>query len=816
MMGNIALLLFVIQLCPAWALLASEPETNATSFTKALGGSAETVSIQAVPLPVVENILILPADKPVNVPGFRLLSFGGIADVGAKAKSATEATLRWDKTGLEAVFDCTDAAIVAELQGRDNMKLWKDDCVYVWLAPSHIDNAANTMIMVQVSAGGVVHDNRNKDQEVDIEGLEAEVTRTDTGWRARVKVPWKGLDVPCPKPGDVWCINLTRMDHPGKYDYNTMEHSSWMPIPGGDELDMKSWAHIIVAGATVTPEVIAAKNALDESFRADKTVVAAKLKAKRLAIEPANPNASPDAYKLLKYLASLPDKPDKRVLIGQNCTMADHDKFIDALAKSTGKWPALLEMSWELGGGNTTDIAGNNQMLIDHWNAGGLVSIQLNPVNPFNPNIGRYWDDRPVTRGSLAEVLKPGTPANAIWMDYLSRIARGMAPLRDAGVVVLFRPLHEMTFRDCYWYDAGASYPDPEPFRNLWKLMFNYLTYECGLNNLIWVYAAADSEPYGAPTDFCYPGDEYVDMVGLSFYMDDKMTIQGQGYSRLSALGKPFAFTEFGLGQPCHGLWDNMRLLQVIREKYPETIYALYWPSWTGNLTSIVENKNADKLLNDPMVLNRGELDWKVIAVPDSWVHPPKTDIKVAVVGDNGFLGRIPLKRGTVNLQGEPLGLPYAKDLEVTTEQGVKICRWTVVSSNAAIRMVQRVSENNGNLQIDLEASADGKAPEIWYTLQVPTTRFAGGTYAAGSKTGPLSSDPLPMDAIKFFEGKVRKVSFTAPGGLKLGFELEPAAEIYIQDSRKWSPNFSMPMGVRPDSAVKDGKTKLTIRLSLD
>ena len=72
------------------------------------------------------------------------------------------------------------------------------------------------------------------------------------------------------------------------------------------------------------------------------------------------------------------------------------------------------------------------------------------------------------------------------------------------------------------------------------------------------------------------------------------------------------------------------------------------------------------------------------------------------------------------------------------------------------------------------------------------------------------------MDAIKFFQGKVGKVFFTAPGGLKLGFEMEPAAEIYIQDSRRWSANFSMPIVVRPDTSAKDGKTKLTIRLSLD
>ncbi len=76
--------------------------------------------------------------------------------------------------------------------------------------------------------------------------------------------------------------------------------------------------------------------------------------------------------------------------------------------------------------------------------------------------------------------------------------------------------------------------------------------------------------------------------------------------------------------------------------------------------------------------------------------------------------------------------------------------------------------------------------------------------------------DPLPEGERKFFEGKVGKVSFTAPGGLKLGFELEPEAELYIQDSRQWSPNFSVPVALHPGTLPKGQKIKQTIRLGLD
>jgi hypothetical protein len=72
------------------------------------------------------------------------------------------------------------------------------------------------------------------------------------------------------------------------------------------------------------------------------------------------------------------------------------------------------------------------------------------------------------------------------------------------------------------------------------------------------------------------------------------------------------------------------------------------------------------------------------------------------------------------------------------------------------------------------------------------------------------------MEAIKCYQNAARKVLFTAPGGLKLGVELNTAADITIQDSRRWSPNFSVPIIVHPDGAAKDGTTTLTIILSLE
>lgn len=195
------------------------------------------------------NVLTLDGKQAATATGFT------VAKSGAAPKQATSATLTWDTNGLDVVFDCVDSGIVAEQKGRDNIKLWKDDSVYVWLDPGHTHNSARQLIMVQVSAGGECHDHRNGDAKFDVAGIVVDTNRTANGWRAHVQMPWKGLGTECPKPGDVWGLNLSRMDQPGKTDYAKMESSSWVSIPDGDATTLDRWGHVVFAAAgAVAPE----------------------------------------------------------------------------------------------------------------------------------------------------------------------------------------------------------------------------------------------------------------------------------------------------------------------------------------------------------------------------------------------------------------------------------------------------------------------------------------------------------------------------------------------------------------------------------
>jgi mannan endo-1,4-beta-mannosidase len=320
--------------------------------------------------------------------------------------------------------------------------------------------------------------------------------------------------------------------------------------------------------------------------------------------EPANPSASQDARRLLHYLANLPGREEDRLISGQQLSggvnaALGYAKFVKPLYQDTGEWVALVGADY--GNGCTlADISGENQVLIDHWNRGGLVTIHMSANNPWTGG-----DQHDLSHRDLVELIDPGSDVYPQWMAHLDLLADGLTELRDAGVVVLWRPFHEMTFNGTFWWDIGAHSRDPEPFRNMWRHMFNYFTYERGLNNLLWVYSTANSDNYNS-VDVAYPGDDYVDIVGIDVYSDE-IEIRGDGYDKLLATGKPFALTEFG-PRTRDGSYDNSILINKIKERYPQTTYFLTWSSWSDNAVAIVDNHNASAIMNDHWVVTRDDL----------------------------------------------------------------------------------------------------------------------------------------------------------------------------------------------------------------
>jgi len=326
---------------------------------------------------------------------------------------------------------------------------------------------------------------------------------------------------------------------------------------------------------------------------------------------------SNDAATLLAWLESLPDRSENRLLSGQHVGFGEgvpdgYHKFVVELHTQVDKWVALVGADygygpqWEISQGRW-DLSIPNQTLINHWNNGGLVTLSWHVPNPWTGKSA--WDN---STANLTELVDPNSAVYPAWKTELDIIAGALAELRDAGVVVLFRPFHEMNGA-WFWWGILAHPNDPEPYKEMWRHVHDYFTNEKGLDNLLWVYSVADPSLNNTEVaDYDYPGDAYVDLVGENYYSQD---LALPGYEILTALGKPYCLSEFGPNDATpQGSFDYARLPENIRNAHPQ---AVYWYSWGDSqqgdaLRSIVSNQNAAGLFDDPWVMDATEVDWRL------------------------------------------------------------------------------------------------------------------------------------------------------------------------------------------------------------
>lgn len=220
----------------------------------------------------------------------------------------------------------------------------------------------------------------------------------------------------------------------------------------------------------------------------------------------------------------------------------------------TGNHPAVC--GWEISGIETgqeinIDKEDFNSIRIHiqaAFRRGAVNTMSWHCPNPVTD--GNAWD---ATRAVYAII--PGGEFNAKFNTYLDRVADFISSLKtDDGelIPIIFRPWHEHTGAGFWWGKGNAS---KEEFVTLWRYTVEYLRDKKGLHNLIWAYSP-DMCHLSSRNDYLeyWPGDEYVDILGLDAY--DRL---GQDYGhrglQLVRLGdviareknKMFALTETGL-----------------------------------------------------------------------------------------------------------------------------------------------------------------------------------------------------------------------------------------------------------------------------
>jgi mannan endo-1,4-beta-mannosidase len=314
-----------------------------------------------------------------------------------------------------------------------------------------------------------------------------------------------------------------------------------------------------------------------------------------LPSEPVNLSATKDVKKVLDYLTGL---KGKGILTGQQNLATDVMKWTHEVVEITGKYPALLGEDFSYGDETPAKRLNIVNAAVDQWKNGGLITISWHQVNPDTWNgsssEGSFQDtQKRMTAEQFNKLLSDTTSIHKKYLEHIDTIATYLKMLRDSGVVILWRPYHEMN-GDWFWWGNKTN------FRELWKIMFDRYTTYHQLNNLIWVW----SPNIGHSLSDYYPGDDYVDIIGLDGYTGgqrnwDKDTALQKDIDEIKSLSKNgvISFTELG--------WlPDMDWLETQR---PEFVWFLCW--WT-HLEAENTKEWIRQVYHHYYAINRDRVHW--------------------------------------------------------------------------------------------------------------------------------------------------------------------------------------------------------------
>jgi hypothetical protein len=291
-----------------------------------------------------------------------------------------------------------------------------------------------------------------------------------------------------------------------------------------------------------------------------------------------NPNATAEAEQLKVLLDSY---YGKKILSGQV-----NEKWLSYIISTTGgKSPAI--MGYDFNGICPSQGGNNDASKAIAWvkNKLGIAQFQWHWISP-NAD-GDFYTKNYNLANALADTNSSSYKNLIRDMDL---VAKELKKMQDAGVPILWRPLHEAEGKWFWWGMSGG-----DACKKLYRLMYDRYVNYYKLNNLIWIWNS-----YGATKENWYPGDDVVDIIAYDY---PDYTVTTGSWSQYQKM--------FGTNGKLFGVGEDGKLTD------PEVFLTqpwLYFLTWDYMIQepSVTNGKNPKdwvfKVYNDPRVVTLDDL----------------------------------------------------------------------------------------------------------------------------------------------------------------------------------------------------------------
>ncbi len=307
-----------------------------------------------------------------------------------------------------------------------------------------------------------------------------------------------------------------------------------------------------------------------------------------------------------------------RLQFGQRIISGQTHGNYNSIKTLTGKSPRLrvgdfqhftegYPYLWKDGGhtfGKHDD--GSVDELIDWYNATngkGIISYQWHWHSPTGGEVSTNTFYTNQTTFDITKAVTPGTDEYHDIIRDIDDIAAELKRFQDAGVPILWRPLHEAG-GGWFWWGAKG----PEPCLALYDTLFHRLKNHHQLHNLIWVWSTPEAD--------WYPGNDKVDIIGYDSYPG------AYNYGpQKSVFDQLYALTD---GEKLIGMTENGPIPDPQQCMAGDAPWLLFM-SWSDLVYEQNSEDHIKAVYNSPLVLtleSDNEIltkEWRSDLYPENW-----------------------------------------------------------------------------------------------------------------------------------------------------------------------------------------------------
>ena len=233
-----------------------------------------------------------------------------------------------------------------------------------------------------------------------------------------------------------------------------------------------------------------------------------------------------------EFISILKARTGQGIMLGHQDALAYGSMWYGDAGRSDvksvcGDYPAVI--GWDLGNielGSSLNVDSVEFKKIKEYiqitnDMGGVSTISWTASNPV----------REQTEQNPVSLILTNKHYKDLYLSYLDQLATFFINLKDKNnnpIPVIFRPFYNPNTTTHWW---STSHCSAEEYRKLWRLTADYLRKEKNVENLVWTFSLYDPSTL-EEIQALYPGDEYVDIIGSSLYLEQDKDPDGKIYTK--------------------------------------------------------------------------------------------------------------------------------------------------------------------------------------------------------------------------------------------------------------------------------------------